>query len=34
LSVCLVHGDLTKSLWQPGLREVLSRPIRPETPRP
>jgi len=33
LPVCLIHGDLSQNLWQPGLREVLSRPIRPETPR-
>lgn len=34
LPVCLIHGDLSKNLWQPGLHEVLAKPIRPETPRP
>jgi len=34
LSVCLVKGDLAENLWQPGLTEVVAKPIRPETPRP
>jgi len=34
LPVCLIHGDLSKNLWQPGLHEVLAKPIKPESPRP
>ena len=36
LPVCLAWGDLSQnpSVWQEGLREILSRPIKPEVPRP